>query len=157
MILDLPVLGSPMNTLTRLGRISKSRMDLKFFIFTLVSIGPHHADNIHRRSSELLLVGLTDFSEQIIALSSVTGPTGTARAFAALKRGVRAPQPRIDRRPRFSEMAFADGKPVERFDVCAGAIRLRLRPEIVFEILPIIAALVIRAERATRVITAMHH
>src|SRR5256885_11123792 len=38
-----------------------------------------------------------------------------------------------------------------------GGIRLRLRAEVVFEVFPVVASLIIRAEGAAGVVAAMHH
>src|SRR5262245_47181885 len=56
-------------------------------------------------------------------------------------------------------MTFADADAIE------GALReffacrewLWTRPEVIFEILPIVAALIVRAERAAGIVAAMHH
>src|SRR5687768_16956090 len=54
-------------------------------------------------------------------------------------------------------MTFADGKTVESVDVLALEIRLGFGAEIVAEILPVIAALIICAERAAGVVTTVDH
>src|SRR5688572_17048486 len=56
-------------------------------------------------------------------------------------------------------MSFADAHAVKRclFQLCAPYMWLRLRAEVVCEVLPVVAALIIRAERATGIVAAMDH
>src|SRR6516162_3290553 len=56
-----------------------------------------------------------------------------------------------------SQVALADGKAVEGFDVPPFGGRLRARREVVFEILPVVAALVVGAKSSARVVAAMDH
>src|SRR5258708_544600 len=74
-----------------------------------------------------------------------------------LKSGLSAGKPMIDGRLCFSQMSFSDGKSVECIHLAALMVRLRPGPEVVFDILPVIAALVIRAERTARIVPAMNH
>ena len=57
----------------------------------------------------------------------------------------------------FSQMPLADGEAIEGLHFMAALVTRRFRPEIVFEILPVIAALEVGAERAAGVVPAMHH
>src|SRR5947209_955805 len=54
-------------------------------------------------------------------------------------------------------MSFSDGEPVEGVNSSTGGVWLRFRTEIVAEVLPIIAALVVGSERAARVVAAVDH
>ena len=54
-------------------------------------------------------------------------------------------------------MAFAERNPIKRIDLAAGVVGLGPGAEVVADILPGIAALVIRAERAAGIIPAVHH
>src|ERR1700729_3002845 len=56
-------------------------------------------------------------------------------------------------------MAFADGHAVERAlrQFWRGRIWFWFRAKIIFDVLPVVDGLIIRAERAAGVVTAMHH
>src|SRR5205823_1701743 len=57
----------------------------------------------------------------------------------------------------FGQMAFANREAVERVDFLPAFITRRLGPEIVFEILPVVAALKVGAEGAAGVVAAVDH
>src|SRR5437667_5118937 len=54
-------------------------------------------------------------------------------------------------------MPFADGEPVARIHFVSALVTRRFWPEVVFEILPVIAALEVGAERAAGVVAAVDH
>src|SRR5262245_55576303 len=110
-----------------------------------------------------------DLRQQLIALGSIAGAASAATAFgmlmrflAALENGLRSVHRRaraVDRRLGVRQMAFADRDTVEGAlgQFRRGRKRLGLGPEVVFEILPVVAALIIRAERAAGIVAAMDH
>src|SRR5439155_11916329 len=89
--------------------------------------------------------------QQLIALRSVSGVARAATTIGFLVGD-------LDGSLGLGKMAFADAEAVERVDFMAAFITRRFWPEVVFDILPGVASLIItRAERAARVVAAMDH
>src|SRR5262245_54606906 len=57
----------------------------------------------------------------------------------------------------FGQVTLADRKSVESINPITFGIRPGFGREVIFEILPVIAALIIRAQRAAGIVAAMHH
>src|SRR6266850_1799721 len=74
-----------------------------------------------------------------------------------LKSRFSAGKPMVDGGLCFSQVTFADRESVKSVYLAALIIGLRSSSEVVFDILPVIAALIIGAERATGVVSAMDH
>src|SRR5258707_903350 len=74
-----------------------------------------------------------------------------------LKTGFGAGKPMVDGSLCFSQVAFADRESVKSVHLTALIIGFRPSSKVVFDILPVIAALIIGAERAAGVISAMNH
>src|SRR5689334_10352878 len=100
---------------------------------------------------------LADFREQLVALGSVTCATGTAVIVAALKSGFCASQFWINGSPGFSQVALANREAVEGVYFSALVIRFGFGPKVIFEIFPVIAALIVRAEGAAGIVATVHH
>src|SRR6266446_3446285 len=74
-----------------------------------------------------------------------------------LESGLCAGKSLVNRGLCFGEMAFANRESVEGLNVAAFIVGFRFGSEIVFEILPVIAAFEVGAQGAAGIITAMHH
>src|SRR5258706_7496239 len=67
------------------------------------------------------------------------------------------PKPWINRCSRFGEVAFAHRYAVKCIHLATCVIRFGLGAEIIFDVLPIVPALIIRSQCRARIVAAMHH
>src|SRR4051812_3861237 len=112
-------------------------------------------------SRENLFVAFGDAREQFVALGTVAGiagaVSGVGRMFVfrgARKSGLAR---RINNRPGFGEVTFADGKAIEGANGAALIKRLWPRAKVIADVLPGIPALVIGPERSAGIIAAVDH
>src|SRR5258707_9754316 len=108
-----------------------------------------------------------DFGEQVVPLRSVHAAT-TAMAvgvrlvvfLSARESGLGAGRGGLggfNGGFGFGQMPLADGPTVEGVDAFARVIGLGLGSEVVFDVLPVVASLVVGAESAARIVSAMPH
>src|SRR5580704_13541391 len=115
---------------------------------------PNGAASLRLWRLDLLFLNLR---QERVPLRGVATPARSTLLFM-MKHGPGASHTTVDCRLGFRQMALADAETVERVHAGTHLGRLALRMEtIVLEVFPIVAGLIVGAEGAAGIVTAMHH